>query len=367
MAENKPLRLSVEPQATPEMSLGNAAEPRPATGALLVEARTRKDMTVADAAAALRIRQAYLEAIEQGRLGDLPGATYALGFVRTYAEYLGLDGTEIVRRFKDEANELGRKTELVFPLPLSEGRFPGRIVLLVSLGLALFIYGVWHYTALRDRSMVELVPPPPITSNQPAEKPVTPSDAKPAETAPQAQGQPEATPPAEAAKPAEPAPAASPIPSATSPPAAAGAPASPATPTPAAPSVGSTSPTAPLAPNPPPVASGSAATQAPAAATPEQPAPKVFGDESADVRILLRAKAESWIQVSDEDGKVVAMRILKAGETYRVPNRDGLTLFTGNAGGLEVTVDGKIAPALGSPGGVRRDVALEPDRLLAGE
>ena len=80
MADNKPLKLSIEPQAAAEAPLGNAAEPRPATGALLIEARTRKGMTVAEAAAALRIRQTYLEAIEQGRLGDLPGATYALGF-----------------------------------------------------------------------------------------------------------------------------------------------------------------------------------------------------------------------------------------------------------------------------------------------
>lgn len=93
----------------------------------------------------------------------------------------------------------------------------------------------------------------------------------------------------------------------------------------------------------------------------------MFGDESTGVRIQLKAKAETWIQVTDESGKVIAMRTLKPGETYRVPNRSGLTLFTGNAGGLDVTVDGKKAPALGASGTVRRNVALEPDGLLAGE
>lgn len=61
------------------------------------------------------------------------------------------------------------------------------------------------------------------------------------------------------------------------------------------------------------------------------------------------------------------MRTLKPGETYRVPNRSGLTLFTGNAGGLDVTVDGKKAPSLGASGTVRRNVALEPEELLAGQ
>ena len=93
----------------------------------------------------------------------------------------------------------------------------------------------------------------------------------------------------------------------------------------------------------------------------------MFGDESAAVRIVLRAKADSWIQVTDQDGNIVAMRTLKAGDIYRVPNRNGLSLVTGNAGGLEVVVDGQRAPVLGAPGGVRRGVALEPARLLAGD
>src|SRR5689334_16452081 len=55
-------------------------------------------------AVALRIRLAYLEAIEQGRFKDLPGATYAHGFLRTYAEHLGLDPQLVLRRFKEETS-----------------------------------------------------------------------------------------------------------------------------------------------------------------------------------------------------------------------------------------------------------------------
>ena len=51
----------------------------------------------------LRIRNNYLRAIETGRFRDLPGSTYAVGFVRTYAEYLGLDAQEVLRRFREEA------------------------------------------------------------------------------------------------------------------------------------------------------------------------------------------------------------------------------------------------------------------------
>jgi cytoskeleton protein RodZ len=83
------------------------------------------------------------------------------------------------------------------------------------------------------------------------------------------------------------------------------------------------------------------------------------------VRIVVRAdKGDSWIRVKD-DTQVVSMRVLKQGESYRVPDRSGLILETGNAGALEVTVDGKPVPAVG-PLGKKRYVALDPDRLVRG-
>ena len=59
-------------------------------------------------------------------------------------------------------------------------------------------------------------------------------------------------------------------------------------------------------------------------------------------------------------------RILRAGDSYRVPNRNGLTLMTGNAGALEILVDGKPVPPIGPFGAVRRDVSLDPNRLKTG-
>ena len=83
-------------------------------------------------------------------------------------------------------------------------------------------------------------------------------------------------------------------------------------------------------------------------------------------QIDIRALADCWIQVrSGEDQSVVFARVLKSGETYRVP-RAGLVLRTGNAGALALVVDGKPAPAIGAIGTLRRDVTLDPQALLAG-
>jgi len=96
-------------------------------------------------------------------------------------------------------------------------------------------------------------------------------------------------------------------------------------------------------------------------------AAKPGGDAAAKSggQVEIKAAADCWIQVRGADQAIVFSRVLKAGETYQVP-RPGLILRTGNAGALTILVDGKPAPALGPVGTLRRNVALEPEALLAG-
>jgi hypothetical protein len=61
-------------------------------GDSLREARTRRGFTPADVHKAIRIRERYLTALEEERWDMLPGEAYTKGFLRTYAEYLGLNG-----------------------------------------------------------------------------------------------------------------------------------------------------------------------------------------------------------------------------------------------------------------------------------
>ena len=85
---------------------------------------------------------------------------------------------------------------------------------------------------------------------------------------------------------------------------------------------------------------------------------------SIDSRILITAKAASWVQVFDpmhED--IVLSKLLVTGETYWVPNMPGLYLMTGNSGGLEIKVDGEIVPPIGELGEIRRKVLLNPIQL----
>jgi cytoskeleton protein RodZ len=94
--------------------------------------------------------------------------------------------------------------------------------------------------------------------------------------------------------------------------------------------------------------------------------PRVYGQGNADSRVVLRAVADSWIQVKGADNDLILTRILRPGDAFLAPNRDDLWLTTGNAGGLEVLVDGQLMPALGPPGAVRRDIPLSAEALTSG-
>ena len=79
--------------------------------------------------------------------------------------------------------------------------------------------------------------------------------------------------------------------------------------------------------------------------------------------MVLRALDTSWIQITSESGDYLRSRTLQPGDIFLVPNRDDLALWTGNAGGLELIVDGRRIPPLGEPGVVVRNVPLAPAAL----
>jgi cytoskeleton protein RodZ len=275
-------------------------------GAMLRQQREARGLDLTEVAAALRIKPAYLAALEAGRPDELPGAVYAIGFIRAYADHLGLESGEMLRLFKQQSALLAAKPDLDFPVPLGQSSRPGGGMLLVALILAVCGYGGWFYVSTGDGPRPERVAQIPLELlpyREPSRTP--PAVSQPAE---EAQAAPRSQ---------------------------------------AVPSGGSERP-----------AAAGAAMAAVRAAT--DPAPSPPGE------VVIRATADSWIQIRDARQSVLLTRVLKAGETCRAPARPGLSMRTGNAGGLEITVDGVPAPPIGGRGMVRRDVALDGRALLAG-
>ena len=100
--------------------------------------------------------------------------------------------------------------------------------------------------------------------------------------------------------------------------------------------------------------------------TSEGDGPRVYGEASDGSRITIRTIVDSWVEVRDGEGELLFTRVLREGDQYHVPDRLGLKLVTGNAGGLEFSVDGEQVPEIGPFGTVRRDVRLEPQALKDG-
>lgn len=293
-------------------------------GADLRAARERLGWSLADVAAALRIRKPHLEALEEGRLSTLPGAAYALAFVRTYARALGLDAEETVRRFKTEIGEAGNPTKLVFPAPVPERGLPAGAVMLLGALLAVGAYVGWYRLSAEGRLPAETVVAIPERLAPLAEQALPPV-------------QPFAVAETPATARAEPSSAADAAPSPVAPP--------------------SISPSSAAAASiPREVASPAPAT----ALAPALPA----ADEP---RLVLRANAVAWLMVKDKTGAILLNRTMKAGETWPVPARPDLLLTTGNAGGTDILLDGMVTPAVGASGTVRRDMPLDIDTVKAGK
>lgn len=69
-------------------------------GDLLKRTRQAKGLTIDDVQEATKIRARYLEAMEEGRFDVLPGEVYVKGFLRNYADFVGLSGDEVVAQYK---------------------------------------------------------------------------------------------------------------------------------------------------------------------------------------------------------------------------------------------------------------------------
>jgi cytoskeleton protein RodZ len=302
-------------------------------GAELTTARDRLGWTLPDVAAHLRIRLSYLEAIEEGRLDQLPGRAYAMGFVRTYAKSLGLDPDDIARRFRPEVKQAARKPELAFPAPVPERGVPAGAVVLLGATLAIGAYIGW-YQASGEKPGAEPVRPVPERLAELTVPPPVPQVSSQTRASQSPVSHPPASQAGAALQP--------PLP---------GAPIS--TDTPAAAAVTTTLTPLPVIPP-----SSAAAAVVPGAISPGSP---------DGTRIVLRARADAWIQVRDRQGQVLLNRVLRPGETWPVPPRLSLLMTTGNAGGTELLVDGAATSPLGADGAVRRDLPLDADAIRDGK
>ena len=323
---------------------GDSESPLETVGQDLRAARLRRGDEIAQVSRALKIRKDHLEALENDRLEDLPGKTYAVGFVRSYARHLGLDAAQYVERFKREIS--GRTDDQArepAPIHQDDRRLSYSWRIIAGVVALLLIWGGWRLLSSTGDSNQPVPPAPVLSAPKPVAKPALQPVVVPPQTA-------VPSPAADAAPANNPAGIdASQQQASALPPPAAGA-KTPAT---------SLSRAAPLSPP----SSTAPAAQQPSAAIPAVGVGQVYGTVNRGSRVVLRARGDTRLTVKGSDGQILLNRELKSGDSYQVPDMPGVTMATSDAGALEVDLDGIALGRAGQAQQIVGRVSLDPQAL----
>jgi cytoskeleton protein RodZ len=292
---------------------GDADAPLESVGQDLRKAREKRGEELEHISRLLKIRRDYLALLEEGAADSLPGRAYAIGFVRSYATYLGLDGNECVERLKAEIAGRGDHKEpqasAAAPPPPEWMWLQGQWILGGLLAVALLYAGYYLFVSA---TRVTEQPVLPVPARLAAEAGLPPTAEAPGEA-----GQAQAT-----ASPSTAAPA--PAPAVSSPPA-----------------------------------------QAAQAAVPALPPGETYGAQNTNSRITLRVHRPSLVTVAGANNRVFINRTLQAGDRYIVPNVAGLRLSAPDSGAVELIVDGTSVGFAGDNGVVANGMLLNPQDLAA--
>ena len=268
-------------------------------GKLCLDARLNKGLTQEQAGTLLKVRIKIIKDFEDGKHIDLPGLAYKVGFVRSYARLLDLDGDLLVREFKESLELTSYKEEYKFLTPeLNKNNYlPVGVV--VSVFIAILSYTGWYYS---DRSnKIEQV-----------------SDQKTEETF---------------------------------------------------------SKTAEIENNSYVIIEENFSNNLPSSKTNVENKVQELNskitlkdnkvesmiskntelsatanERDPSTEMVLKATGNSWVEIEDMEGNILMTRLMRPGETYVVPNINGLTFNTGNAGALSLSQGDVIIPKLGEVG-----------------
>ena len=384
-------------------SLKGEADSYRGVGDELRALREHQGHMLTDVAQSLRISSRYLRAIEEGRFEKLPGPAYVVGFLRTYSNFLGTDPKTIVDRFKAESTGFHSKPELEFPTPPRETSVPRTAIVVGSVLTAAVVFGAWIFLQTDEQVKFDAVPSVPggfgdssPTDLQklapPADDQIVPEidETSDVETTPEPINSAVVAIESVDIEAEEKLTAVVPKKLNTLSDGSASTEEGQDDPRSVLEVVAEVSQTAPMSddvsgddifirdsvsnnsetitgnlaeapaepnliPTPPP----------PPTSTVSQEPPRVYGHENADSRVTLLARQDSWVQVQSAENQLLITRILYSGDSYKVPDLEGLTLITGNAGGLEILIDGESISPLGPEGAVRRNIPLAPNALRA--
>lgn len=318
-----------EPKQKPKPPRKKAEPEKPGpsgVGSLLREERRNRSLDIQEVARLTRLREHFVEAIEQEAWDKLPPPVFVRGFIRSYAGALGLDSARALELY--DRSGPAKQAE---PKPLQEPEPPGRgrrILFLLLLGiLAGVLLYLWQGDPAPDWPGTPSVPTetagddpeppePPVREPIGPESPPAPPEPPPGLSEPPLEQ--------ESPAPLETAPESAPSPQGESLPS-------------------------------PPEPEESVAEPAPVAEA-EEPAPAPPREDAAAQEaggLAIEVIERTWVQISIDGGEPRDF-IFQPGSRPRWKGGETYELLIGNAAGVEVHFDGHTLKDLGKPGQVVR-------------
>lgn len=296
--------------------------------------RERKHYTIEEISGILRIGGRYLDAIEEGNVELLPERVYTLGFVRAYAQFLGEKPSKCVELFKQQILLENQNVQLNLPEALRKSTTPNRLYLLISVGAVVSFLLFWLLISSISKERQEIPDSTPSDKTLMRSEKLDPS---------QDQFQKNLS-----KKPIE-------------------------------------ETSLPITSNAPPSLGGDKTANTLISKNndkttleniekeknkgTEQVAGPILSIEKNAQNIMpsvkLTCTEEAWVQIKNAQGEIVFVKTMLPGETFDVPQKEGLLLFTGNAGGLNMSVGNNPPKPLGEKGEVKQHILLDAQSLLS--
>lgn len=278
-------------------------------GTMLHDVRVKKKLSIEDTAKALRIKAAYLTAIEQSDYDNIPKPPYGIGFVRSYASYLGLNSERLVQIFKEEIGSTTPHTPVYTVQAGNDGDKenaeiykPNGKYIVISLGLLLAVYLLWSAFGDEEAVIEEIEQENIVSETTDNNYPLQIETFSDTQNATEENTDSQVTMTDEEFV--------------------------------------------------------EEITEETIEDKKEQPAAETAEEETTSEeqaapakkqgRVVLKVKKETWIEVKDKD-KLWLSKVLKAGDEYTLPeNGKGKTVSFGNTDGVDVVIDGKIVTIVSS-------------------
>lgn len=291
-------------------------------GSLLRQARLAQKGKLPEISENLRISHEHLKALEEDEVNGLPGLAYAVGFIRSYADYLGLDAEVLIAQYKSQTS--GMSNGLDFPITEEDYELPSFILVSGLVVVSTIAYLFWAFLIDAEEIMMdktnsisayEETSEEDVASDisqesseeKSMDRPLMNNEALPEETEnliSQKTEQQEAT-IEEKTKPAD----------------------------------------------EEEIIAGAIVDMKP---LPDIAAPPLY----------IRGLGQTWLRVTDVDGKVLYSSIILQGETFQLPPEGRIRIDTFDAGKLEYVYEGKTGPRLGKDGENLRGKAISVKSIL---